>query len=111
MRHFVRLLCPEGGEVLDAFCGSGTTGVAAILEGMHFTGIEEDAEGEGFVEIARARCQWAAQNAGLAPEDGEPAGGPQQPENAASSTAEVQPIKGRRKRAVTAPQASLFAEE
>lgn len=31
-----------GGVVLDAFCGSGTTAVAAIREGRHFMGFEID---------------------------------------------------------------------
>lgn len=32
--------CPEGGTVLDPFCGSATTGVAALLRGSPFVGIE-----------------------------------------------------------------------
>lgn len=31
-----------GGKVLDPFCGSGTTGVAAIELGRHFVGIDQD---------------------------------------------------------------------
>jgi site-specific DNA-methyltransferase (adenine-specific)/site-specific DNA-methyltransferase (cytosine-N4-specific) len=30
---FIRLLCPEGGLVCDPFCGSGTTGLAALAAG------------------------------------------------------------------------------
>lgn len=30
---FIKLLCPEDGLVVDPFCGSGTTGVAALLLG------------------------------------------------------------------------------
>lgn len=37
---FVRSFCPPGGIVLDPFCGSGTTGHAAILHGRNFTGID-----------------------------------------------------------------------
>lgn len=44
MRWLVRLVTPRGGLVLDAFGGSGTTGVAALLEGMRFAGAEADAE-------------------------------------------------------------------
>lgn len=39
MRHIVRLV-PRGGVVLDPFTGSGTTGVAALLEGCRFVGTE-----------------------------------------------------------------------
>jgi len=38
--------------VLDPFCGSGSTGRAAIAEGFRFVGIEIDEE---YAEIARAR--------------------------------------------------------
>jgi hypothetical protein len=43
MRWLVRLVTPPGGLVLDPFLGSGTTGIAAILEGFRFVGIEQDA--------------------------------------------------------------------
>jgi site-specific DNA-methyltransferase (adenine-specific) len=38
--------------VLDAFCGSASTGVATLREGFSFIGIEQEQE---YVEIARAR--------------------------------------------------------
>jgi site-specific DNA-methyltransferase (adenine-specific) len=44
-------ICAPGGRVLDPFCGSGSTGVAALRHGLHFTGIEMSAE---YLEIARA---------------------------------------------------------
>jgi len=44
MSWLVRLVTPPGGAVLDPFCGSGTTGVAAALLGLGFIGIEQDAE-------------------------------------------------------------------
>lgn len=47
-----RLITPPGGTVLDPFMGSGSTGVAAFLEGFDFIGIEQD---EMYMEIARAR--------------------------------------------------------
>ncbi len=42
MRRLVRLVTPPAGIVLDPFCGSGTTGIAAHREGVHFVGIEKD---------------------------------------------------------------------
>jgi DNA modification methylase len=52
MRWLVRLVTPPQGWVLDPFVGSGTTAIAATLEGARFTGIEQD---EGYCELARAR--------------------------------------------------------
>ena len=43
MRELVRIVRP-GGVILDCFMGSGTTGVAAVLEGRKFIGIETDPE-------------------------------------------------------------------
>lgn len=45
-------LAPPGGVVLDPFLGSGTTGVAALMEGRRFVGVEMSAE---YVEVARQR--------------------------------------------------------
>jgi site-specific DNA-methyltransferase (adenine-specific) len=57
MRWLCRLTAtPTGGVVLDPFMGSGTTGMAAVLEGREFIGIE--LERESF-EIAQARIAWA----------------------------------------------------
>ena len=39
MREVVRI-CVKGGTILDPFAGSGTTGVAAVLEGRSFIGCE-----------------------------------------------------------------------
>lgn len=44
MQWFVRLITPPGGLVLDPFAGSGTTGEAALLEGMHCILIEREKE-------------------------------------------------------------------
>ena len=57
MRWLVRLVTPPGGLVLDPFAGSGSTGVACVLEGLRFAGIEQDAE---YAEIARRRVAHAA---------------------------------------------------
>jgi site-specific DNA-methyltransferase (adenine-specific) len=51
MRHFVRLITPPKGTVLDPFAGSGTTGVAALREGMGFVGIELDPEHHRVAEL------------------------------------------------------------
>ncbi len=59
MRWLVRLITPPGGLVVDPFCGSGTTGCAAVLEGMHFVGIEQD---PSFAAVACARIDhWSRQ--------------------------------------------------
>jgi hypothetical protein len=55
MRWLVRLVTPPGGTVLDPFAGSGTTGIAAVLEGFDFVGIEREEE---YVRIAEARIKW-----------------------------------------------------
>jgi site-specific DNA-methyltransferase (adenine-specific) len=52
MRHLVRLVTPPGGTVLDPFLGSGTTAIAAEMEGFAWIGIEKEAE---YVAIAEAR--------------------------------------------------------
>lgn len=55
MRYLVRLVTPPEGTVLDPFLGSGTTGIAAVLEGFDFIGIEREAE---YLAIAEARIAW-----------------------------------------------------
>ena len=52
MRKLVRDLVPEGGLVLDPFGGSGTTAIAAMLEGRRSITIERDPE---YFEIAKRR--------------------------------------------------------
>ena len=52
MRWLCRLVTPKGGSILDPFCGSGTTGRAAVAEGFSFIGIELSEE---YAAIARAR--------------------------------------------------------
>ena len=49
--------CPEGGTVLDPFCGSGTTGEVALKLGRDFIGIELNPE---YVKLARKRVGNAA---------------------------------------------------
>jgi site-specific DNA-methyltransferase (adenine-specific) len=56
MRHLVRLVTPPGGTVLDPFAGSGTTLVAAVLEGMNAIGCEMTDE---YLPIIEGRVAWA----------------------------------------------------
>lgn len=51
-------LCEPGGLILDPFAGSGSTGVAALLAGYRFIGIERDLYYHG---IATKRLEAAAQ--------------------------------------------------
>ena len=52
MRWLCRLVTPPNGMILDPFMGSGTTGIAALNEGLGFLGIEKTPE---YVPIARDR--------------------------------------------------------
>ena len=52
MRYLIKLVTPPDGVVLDPFLGSGTTAIAAVLEGRDWIGIEREAE---YCDIARAR--------------------------------------------------------
>jgi hypothetical protein len=63
MRHLIRLVTPTGGTVLDPFLGSGTTGLAAEMEGFAWIGIEREAE---YVAIAEARLNGTQKGLGLA---------------------------------------------
>ena len=56
MRWLVRLVTPPGGIVLDPFLGSGTTAVAAILEGFDWIGCELT---DDYLPIIEARTAWA----------------------------------------------------
>ncbi len=48
-------MTPKGGVVLDPFMGSGSTGKAAVREGMDFIGIERETE---YFEIAKSRIEY-----------------------------------------------------
>jgi len=66
MRWLCRLVTPEHtpegkiGTVLDCFCGSGSTGCAALIEGFNFIGIDLS---EHYLQIADARIRhWSGQS-------------------------------------------------
>lgn len=58
MRYLCRLVTPVQGTVLDPFAGSGSTGVAAVEEGLSFVGFEREPQ---YAEIASRRIAHAAQ--------------------------------------------------
>lgn len=58
LRQLVRVVAPRGGVVLDPFCGSGSTGEAAIAEGCSFIGLERDAD---YAAVARKRVTGGGQ--------------------------------------------------
>ena len=52
MKYLCRLVTPPNGIVLDPFMGSGTTGIAATIQGFQFMGIELSEE---YMKIADTR--------------------------------------------------------
>jgi len=58
MKELVRPV-QEGGLILDPFAGSGSTGVAALLSGRRFVGIEREA---AYADISRQRLSAARAN-------------------------------------------------
>lgn len=54
MTYLCRLVTPPNGIVLDPFMGSGSTGIAAQLEGFRFVGMEMEEE---YFKIAEARIE------------------------------------------------------
>ena len=54
MRWLVRMVSREGETVLDPFMGSGTTGIACVLENRDFIGIEKEPD---YMEIAKRRIE------------------------------------------------------
>lgn len=54
--RLIKALCPSNGIVFDPFTGSGSAGVAAILNGARFVGAELSAE---YCKIAEARLNQA----------------------------------------------------
>lgn len=62
MAYLCRLITPPDGTILDPFCGSGSTGVAAVREGFNFIGIELNPE---YAEIANRRIENEKQKTAL----------------------------------------------
>ena len=54
LTYLCRLITPPNGIVLDPFMGSGSTGIAAQLEGFRFCGMEMDKD---YFKIAEARIE------------------------------------------------------
>lgn len=52
MRWLIWLVTPPGGIVLEPFLGSGTTGMAAAVDGYQFIGIERE---EKYLHVGKAR--------------------------------------------------------
>ena len=52
MTYLCRLITPQNGIILDPFMGSGSTGIAAQLEGFRFVGMEMDND---YFKIAESR--------------------------------------------------------
>ena len=63
MRWLLRLVTKPGDVVLDPFGGSGTTGVAALIEGRRVILVEREPQ---YAAIARARCAAAEASIALA---------------------------------------------
>jgi len=59
IRYLVRTFSNPGDTILDCCMGSGTTGVAAVLEGRQFVGIEMDAT---YFRAAKQRIEGAARD-------------------------------------------------
>ena len=53
MEYLIKIYSPIGGQVLDPFCGSGTTGVGCINNDREFVGIDLS---EDYTQIAKERC-------------------------------------------------------
>jgi len=59
LNRLVAMCSKPGDSVLDPFCGSGTTGVASVLQGRNFIGIDSDV---AFVSLAKMRITKALED-------------------------------------------------
>jgi DNA modification methylase len=62
MEHLLKLVTPPGGLVLDMFAGSGSTLIAATMEGFRCIGVEKESS---YVEIIMARMAGVQRGLGL----------------------------------------------
>jgi len=53
MQYLIKIYSPINSTVLDPFCGSGSTGVASLLENRNFVGIDLS---EHYTQITNKRC-------------------------------------------------------
>jgi DNA modification methylase len=58
MRYLIRLVVPQGAMILDPFNGSGSTGCAAVLEGVNYAGIDLDPD--NVVTALQRLAYWSA---------------------------------------------------
>lgn len=63
--YLIRLVTPPGGKTMDPFMGSGTSGIASLLEGVDYVGIENESD---HMEIAQKRITYAENNLGIVSE-------------------------------------------
>lgn len=56
MEYLITMITPAGGTILDPFCGSGSTGKAAINKGFNFIGVEITEE---YLPIIEGRLKFA----------------------------------------------------
>lgn len=54
MSYLIKVYSPENSRIIDPFCGSGSTGCSAVIEGREFVGIELS---EHYSEISRKRIK------------------------------------------------------
>jgi site-specific DNA-methyltransferase (adenine-specific) len=54
MEWLIKIYCPFSGLVLDPFCGSGSTGIAALKQGRRFIGIDIEPH---YIEIAERKIK------------------------------------------------------
>jgi site-specific DNA-methyltransferase (adenine-specific) len=55
MSYLINMITPPEGIVLDPFMGSGSTGVASVLNGYSFIGIEKEPP---YMEISKSRIEY-----------------------------------------------------